>query len=197
MTPQQTPPAPLPLPRFTFLCGPQPTLDIRKALTEALCSRDSGLLMCDFEEPLRSATVHLFYSGMTMEHDLTDPAERVISPILTFPINATIEEWLSNLSSLLVDCYGPGAIGEIALRDYLSEGTDMLFNRVIFRDVESPADVEVFADRFPGECLCIHFGTQMRAHEEKYGSQVRHIWLPVESPSIDLAIETIERELQS
>lgn len=184
------PDSPLPLPKFTFLCGHPGNGQME--LAKALCDLDPSLGPMDFQEPLRMATAHLFLGGFHGENLLDDAFLNSEIPVTgqTGPIS--YERWLVRLNHFLCNSLREDVLGQIAVGEYQKEGP--IFDRLIYRDCsESCIDVEPFINKFSvRSCLCIHCGPFGNLHIAVPG--LHHIWLP--EPSLESRIRRIRRELE-
>ena len=192
-------PPPLSLPKFTFLCGPQSPA--KNLLAAAISERDPGLMLCDFESPLRDATVSLFFGGDILGHDLTDENERrkFLPCSLSWQEASggkiSTADFLKGLGEFLESTHGPGVLGRIAFKSYLDDGCDTVFDRAIFRDAFAAADIVPFATRFGSDaCLCINLGPLTHNFTLPMAG-VKCIWIAV--PELDKQMAQLERELST
>lgn len=182
--------SPLPLPKFTFLFGgrTQP----RFALASEIANLDREMLLQDLEEPLRLATHSLFYGGYQPDLNLTDPAERIKAiPSVSKEFQYTIDDWLYALEELLRAKVTSGALGKIALWNYVNDNSEFFFTRVLFRDAETETDIQPFIDTFGKSSICcIHLGAI-----SSFVTKCNHIWLPI--PEVEKQIDYLRRELSN
>lgn len=177
---------PLPLPKFTFLCGGPQTA--RHALATAIANRDSEMLLQDFEEPLRNATHALFFGGFNIDRDLTKLEERSV-PLPTASASVTVELWLAEFQRHLRSFVDTDALGRIALHNWIEDGQELFFQRALWRDTQLLRDIDPFVARFGADsCLCIYIGALGAVHRE-----CLNIWLP--TPDLDKQMLDLEREL--
>lgn len=184
------PDSPLPLPKFTFLCGHPGNGQME--LAKALCDLDPSLGPMDFQEPLRMATAQLFLGGFHGENLLDDAFLQSEIPITKKIDTLTYERWLLRFNHFLRNTLEEDVLGQLAVREYQKEGP--IFDRLIYRDCPANCvDVAPFVKSFGlHSCLCIHCGPldNLRIAEPS----PHNVWLP--EPSLDSRIRRIRRELE-
>jgi hypothetical protein len=157
----------IPLPKFTFLCGPPGSGQTE--LIKALVEQDDSLLRMDFTSCIHDLVANLFPDSFPftmdplgehadksiMGYDMAQVPDDEFLPIST----VTVEQAFYGFSDALRDLFGPRALGLMSLRAYRHSGSSHIFERIIFSDALNPEDIEVFIDVFGKEnCLAIHLG---------------------------------------
>ncbi len=137
------------LPPLLFLIGPP---DCGKTtLATLLCDQSHFRAMCSFAEPIREATLQIFYPDQ-LHTGLDLREEGVLKQPLPYT-SLTIGEWMNSLRSL-VDTISPTLIGDIAKKrlGYIRGG----YETFIFDDTTSPDEVKPFALAYgQNNCLLI------------------------------------------
>lgn len=147
-------PKPLPLPRFTLLCGPRDRGQLR--LAAALQSQDESLCAVDLEEPLRLATMDLFFGGFRPDLDLSSPS--TLAGALPFASGITMDKWLEALAVEIRVVAGDSVLSRIALSEIDERREIFPFPaRYLVRDVHYAADLSYFNTTHPSDCLFICF----------------------------------------
>jgi GTPase SAR1 family protein len=108
------------LPPFLFLIGP-PKCG-KTTLVNLLCERDSSIAHCSFDEPIREATLQIFFpEQLHMGIDLReDDALQTQLPFTAI----TIAMWMSNLRRTLTGI-SPTLLGDIAKKLYTGALSDL------------------------------------------------------------------------
>lgn len=175
----------LPLPKFTFLCGPN--TPAKYELCKLITSLDDTLWWTDIESTLREATIALFFGGDLLGVNLTLP-EELSKKLPGFDIS--VEAWLAAFRTGLENNVDPAAVGRIALQQYKTEGYSDIYDRFLWRDVDNLNDTVPFLAEFGADpILYIHVGP-LRVEPGSKGN----IWLPHPSPEKNL--EHLRHELQ-
>lgn len=166
---------PIRLPMLTFLTGTPG--NGQNDLAAALAMLDNELVTHDFREPLRSATVELFYNGNFM----VEPSSAEPLPVRS---GLTVGEWHGLFDDFIRERLGDGALGELMLARLTENGEiNSIFERLLFRDALVHADIAPFVRKYGARnCLLIQCGTTLA-----YG------WENV--PTIHLAFDDTPRRL--
>jgi hypothetical protein len=155
------------LPPFIFLIGP-PKCG-KTTLAALLCEKDSSIAHCSFDEPIREATLQIFFpEQLHLGIDLRDDDE--LNTALPFT-NISIGHWMDSLRRTLTGI-SPTLIGDLAKKrlGYIQGG----FQHFIFDDAESPMDIKPFALAYGQDhCKLIFIeraGKPIAGHLNKFGS---------------------------
>lgn len=158
----------LPLPKFTFLCGPNTPAKLE--LAKAIADQDDTIMVGEFETPLREATVALFFDNNLMDIDLSKSDQRTAA----MPgFQQSAEDWIPVLEHT-INMFGGWTLGRIALQRQQDSGMDSVFERFLYRDVRYPVDATPFLDKYCAECLLLHHGPLQPSSI----GRVAQIWLP-------------------
>lgn len=179
----------LKLPRFTFLCGPKGLH--QKELSITLCEQDEALQFLDFEEPLRCATMELFFGGFQNNRDLTKDEERRadLPNIPQMPVTRNVAWFLTFLEERLRSHISDDILARIAYARWKEDGGATIFDRFIYRDCSNVHDVDYIANlEGPTNCQIIHLGPM-----ESWQTAVPQLWLPM--PSLSERMAMLKREL--
>jgi hypothetical protein len=126
---------PLPLPKYTFIHFADSGLAADQ-LADDLARQDKDLLVEDFEEPLRNATLAIFYNNDILGNDLRKPEVR--NRPLPDGIGNTNVDFMKHFETWLRLRYGSGILGWLAWQRLQQ---DIPAIRYLFRDARNPADI--------------------------------------------------------
>lgn len=173
-----TPPEPLPLPKFTFICGPRNETG-RSELRDALLSRDPDMMRLDLEEPLRIATQDILFGGFDPMRDL-DPEEMT-------SLGCKVSEFMSALERMMREEYLKPALGMLLWKSFHEMGHATVFDRFITSDCHRIEDADYVASQTAkSQVLCIQLGLLGAS------TLCQNIWLPQETLGERLAQLRIE-----
>jgi hypothetical protein len=141
----------VPLPPFTFICGPAESG--KSTLAALLCSADSGAVRVSFAEPIRNAMAAVFYPDRPLDtpdfRDATVKAEMIPGTPITH------RAWMVAFSSFMKQTHTKYIFGELAKRT--CESLSEYYSRFVFDDMRYLDEINPFCLAFgKDQCLIIH-----------------------------------------
>lgn len=184
----------MPFPKYTFLLGG--THDARFALAEAIYERhqDSGMIVLDFEQPLREAALAFFFDNDVLRYDLTKTSER--DKILPGGYVTTVSDFLKDQERFLISHFGGGILGRLAASSYNTNNWGEVFDQTLIRDAMSTVQIGAFCDGIkarPQDCHVVDF-TQTADKNTNFRIVIPHTFLT--SPT-DLASQLTQLEAEN
>lgn len=180
------------LPRFIFLIG-QRTNALARAITSEL-GPDSRTMTCDLQEPIKNATTDLFFQESLFNIDLDDPAvqgQEIFKGSL-----CTVHEWMVDFHKLLKERTRESILGDMAVKFYLENGHNEIFNQIIYTNPTCLAEIHAFVDAFSAaECIIINVGSLVTGALWRTNLPgVRFIWLAM--PEVTSQMAELRRALE-
>lgn len=180
---------PVALPKYTFLVAP-PADSKAHALAETLAARDKYLGIMDFEEPLRRATLEMYWGSLTPDVNMDTKNLRTA----TLPVaGGVIETWLTAFAGLVRRSYGADILARLAV-NAVEESYYVGFDRFVFRDATT-IEVEEFVRSFgTAKCLTVFFciADHMKAKVSNFPCRS----VVLNSGKVDEQIAQLETELE-
>lgn len=180
---------PLNLPRFTFLCGPYGCGQNELAHAISGLDLDNSLGLADLEEPLRDATLDLFFEGYLIDGSNPDISNPMIKQKrLPEPVGMlTVGDWIGSFRGMLVEQFGADILARLAIKRQ-REAT-FQWERYLYRDLRNPEDMaRMIAEHEKDNCLFINCGKLDPVWD---GRQMLHL----ASDKLDERMAQLRREL--
>jgi hypothetical protein len=142
------------LPRFTFLLGPEGCG--KTTLARLLCVHNHRIAMASFDEPIREATLAMFFPDQLQTGIDLREEDTLRQPLPSCPIS--IGGFMHGFRKFLIKEISSFIRGDLAKRrsEFILGGRAPSFSHIVYDDTEDLSDVSPFSNGFGSEaCLMI------------------------------------------